>query len=101
MSGGRQADDKQLGVRIAEAGHRPAPIVPVVKGTALTARHFFAILHQARAFVAADYSFAQMREALGPRFAAARRSHPRTLFAARLRSRLGLRLASKSRNTMA
>ena len=46
---GRQADHQQRGVGIAEAGHRPAPVVPVAERRPLLARDLLAPRHQARA----------------------------------------------------
>jgi hypothetical protein len=54
MSGGGEAENQQLRVRVAEAGDGLAPVVPVAVGEALFGGDGFAILDQARAFAAPD-----------------------------------------------
>ncbi len=54
VRGGRESQDQELGVPIAEAGNGLAPVFPVAKRETLLARDFFAVEHKARAFAAAD-----------------------------------------------
>jgi hypothetical protein len=51
-------------MRIAETRNWPTPVRPFAKGAALAARHFFAIVHQARASATGDHAFVQARELL-------------------------------------
>ena len=52
MCGGREANDHQSCLGIAERGHGASPIGPVAIGAALGARDFLAVVHQARALAA-------------------------------------------------
>src|ERR1700728_4920414 len=54
MGGGSEAENQQLRARVAEAGDRLAPVVPIAVGEALFGGDRFAILHQPRAFAAGD-----------------------------------------------
>lgn len=54
VSGGSEPQDQQPCVRVAEGGHRFAPIVPFQISAALHARHLPAMRNQARALLACD-----------------------------------------------
>src|SRR6266540_2290769 len=54
VGGGRQAEDEQARGGVAEAGHRPAPVVPVPEGGALLPGDLLAPGDQARAPAALD-----------------------------------------------
>lgn len=54
VSGGREAEDKQLGTRIAEAGNRLAPVIPAEERATFGASDAFTVANQARAFAAGD-----------------------------------------------
>ena len=44
----RQAQNEELGVRIAKSRYGFAPVFPLTKGAALFSRHFFAVHNQPR-----------------------------------------------------
>jgi hypothetical protein len=52
---GRQAEHEHARIRIAEPGHRAAPVVLAGECGTLLARHLLAPLHEAGAAPAADY----------------------------------------------
>src|SRR5690606_11825839 len=54
VGGGREAEEVHRRGGIAEAGHRPPPVLLVAVGGALLARHPLPPLHQPRAAAAAD-----------------------------------------------
>ena len=54
MGGGRQSNNQQLCARIAEAGHRLAPVFPIAKGGAFLPSDHFAVVDEARAAFATN-----------------------------------------------
>ena len=69
VCGGREAEHVDARGRVAEARHRPAPVVLVAKGGALLARHPLAPLHEPRAAAAAHHlRLEQLEPALAQSF---------------------------------
>src|SRR5690606_10066309 len=64
MGGRREPDDHQTGVRIAEPGDGPPPIVPVAEGRALLAGDLFAPLDEAGTSSAVDHLCPDLFEAV-------------------------------------
>ena len=62
VGGGRQAHDHQPGARVAEPGHRAAPVLLVQERAPLHAGHLLAPRHQAGAGAAADDLGVQVAE---------------------------------------
>jgi hypothetical protein len=58
MSGRRQTDDHQFGLRVAEGRHGPPPVGPIAVRAALSPRNLLAVAHQPRALPARrDFAF--------------------------------------------
>lgn len=64
MSGGRETQNQELRLRIAEARDRLAPVVPVHKRTAFLRRYLFAIADKPGTFSAAYDPLIQLVECL-------------------------------------
>lgn len=54
VGAGREANDEEAGVRIAERGHRFAPVLPVVPGAAFGHGYSAAMVGETRTFFARD-----------------------------------------------
>ena len=54
MCARREANDEDTGGMIAEAGNRPAPVLPILIGLALGLRDFFTPSHETGTFATGD-----------------------------------------------
>ena len=62
VGGGSEAENEELGMRVAETGDGLAPVGPIAKGSAFFLGDFFAVNDEARALAAGDDFFVQDTE---------------------------------------